>query len=135
MRTIDRVKKRFVEEVFESCLSRKPSNSIYRKKVDSDVEAKLISIACSKPPEEFSKWPLRFLADKMVELRYIKDISHETVRTVLKNELKPWKVKGWIIPAEHSSDFWQVWRMYWIFTKGLIHQIIQLYEWMSLPNN
>lgn len=88
MRTIDRIKKRFVEEGFELCLSRKPSNRVYGKKVDGDVEAKLISIACSKPPKGFSKWSLRLLADKMVELRYIEDISHETVRTVLKKRVK-----------------------------------------------
>ena len=88
MRTIDRIKKRFVEEGFEACLSRRPTSRIYKKKVDGDVEAKLISIACGKPPSGFSKWSLRLLADKMVELRYIEDISHETVRTVLKKRVK-----------------------------------------------
>jgi transposase len=84
MRTIDRVKKRFVEEGFEACLRRKPTTRIYDKKVDGDVEAHLISIACSEPPKGFSKWSLRLLADKMVTLNYIESISHETVRAVLK---------------------------------------------------
>ena len=84
MRTIDRIKKRFVEEGFEACLSRKPTTRVYKRKVDGDIEAKLISIACSEPPEGFTKWSLRLLADKMVELQYVESISHETVRTVLK---------------------------------------------------
>jgi len=86
MRTIDRVKKRFVEEGFEACLSRKPSNQIYERKIDGDFEARLISIACSQPPKGFAKWSLRLLADKMVELNYIESISHESVRTVLKKK-------------------------------------------------
>jgi len=88
MRTIDRVKKRFVEEGFDACLERKPTTREYKRKVDGDVEAKLISIACSAPPEGFAKWSLRMLADKMVELEYVESISHETVRTVLKKRIK-----------------------------------------------
>ena len=88
MRTIDRVKKRFVEEGFESCLQRKPSTRIYNRKVDGDVEAYLISIACSEPPKGFSKWSLRLLADKMVELNYVESLSHETVRSVLKKRVE-----------------------------------------------
>jgi len=88
MRTIDRVKKRFAEEGFEACLRRKPTTRIYEKKVDGDAEAHLISIACSEPPQGFSKWSLRLLADKMVTLNYIESISHETVRTVLKKRVE-----------------------------------------------
>lgn len=88
MRTIDRIKKRFVEEGFEACLSRKKTTRTYEKKVDGDVEAHLISIACSEPPTGFSKWSLRLLADKMVELSYMESISHETVRGVLKKRIE-----------------------------------------------
>lgn len=88
MRTIDRIKKRFVEDGFESCLTRKAPTREYEKKVDGDVEAKLVSLACSEPPEGFSKWSLRLLADKMIELQYVESISHETVRTVLKKRIK-----------------------------------------------
>ena len=88
MRTIDRVKKRFVEEGFEACLSRKQSSQTFENKIDGDCEAHLISIACSKPPKGFAKWSLRLIADKMVELNYIESISHETVRTVLKKRIE-----------------------------------------------
>ena len=83
-RTIDRVKKKFIEEGFESVLERRPSIQNYTKKVDGDMEAKLVTLCCSEPPKGFAKWSLRLLADKMVELNYIDYISHVTVREVLK---------------------------------------------------
>ncbi len=84
MRTIDRVKKRFIEEGLDATLERKPSNRIYEKKADGDFEARLIALCCGNPPEGFSKWSLRLLADKMVELKYIESISYVTVGSVLK---------------------------------------------------
>lgn len=84
MRTIDRVKKRFVEEGFESVLERKPPDREYEIKADGDVEAHLIALCCSEAPKGYSRWTLRLLADKMVELKYIDSISHETVRRTLK---------------------------------------------------
>ncbi|MBW6459446.1 MAG: helix-turn-helix domain-containing protein [Bacteroidales bacterium] len=84
MRTIDRVKQRFVLEGLDAALGVAPTTRVYDKKVDGDLEARLISIACSEPPKGFGKWSLRLLADRMVELNYVDDISHETVRKVLK---------------------------------------------------
>lgn len=84
MRTIDRVKKRFVLEGLEAALGIAPTSRVYRNKIDGDAEARLISIACSDPPEGYGRWSLRLLADRMVELEYIDDISYETVRKVLK---------------------------------------------------
>lgn len=84
MRTIDRVKKRFIEEGFESVLERKPPEREYERKADGEVEAHLITLCCSEPPPGYAKWSLRLLADKMVELQYVESFSHETVRRVLK---------------------------------------------------
>ena len=83
-RTIDRVKKKFIEEGFESILERRPTVQNYTKKIDGDLEAKLVTLCCSEPPKGFAKWSLRLLADKMVELNYIDYISHVSVREVLK---------------------------------------------------
>ena len=83
-RTIDRVKKKFVEEGFEAALYNKATTRIYEKKADGDTEAHLVALSCSKPPKGFSRWSLRLLAEKMVELEYVEDISYETVRRVLK---------------------------------------------------
>jgi len=84
MRMIDRIKQKFVEEGFEACLERRLLSRTKEKKVDGDLEAHLIALSCSKPPKGFSRWSLRMLADKIVELKYAENISHETVRRVLK---------------------------------------------------
>jgi len=84
MKKIDRVKRRFVEEGFEVALNGKKRSRVYTKKADGDFEAHLVALSCSKPPEGFTRWSLRLLADKVVELNYIDSISHEAVRRVLK---------------------------------------------------
>jgi len=84
MRMIDRVKQRFVEEGFDACLERKQSEQPKARKVDGDLEAHLIALSCSKAPKGFSRWSLRMLADKVVELKYAESISYETIRKVLK---------------------------------------------------
>ena len=84
LRTIDRVKKKFIEEGLDLSLERRPSQRVYETKVDGDLEAKLVTLCCSEPPEGFAKWSLRLLADRMVELKYVESISHVTVRSVLK---------------------------------------------------
>jgi transposase len=84
MRTIDRVKKRFVEEGLEAALKMAPTSRIYDKLVDGDMEAHLIALACGEPPKGFARWSLRLLADKLVELRFTDGISYETVRRTLK---------------------------------------------------
>jgi len=84
MRTIDRIKKRFVEEGLEGVLERKPSTRVYEKKIDGEVEAKLVQLCCSEPPAGYAKWSLRLLADKMVELNYVDSISYVAVGNTLK---------------------------------------------------
>ncbi len=84
MRTIDRIKKRFVEEGFDAVLERKPTSREYERKADGDLEARLVALSCSEPPDGHARWSLRLLADKLVELEIVDTISHETVRTVLK---------------------------------------------------
>lgn len=84
MRTIDRVKKRFIEEGLEVCLERLPTRRIYEKKIDGDMEAKIVTLCCSEPPKGYARWSLRLLADKMVELNYIDSISYVAVGNILK---------------------------------------------------
>ena len=84
MKKIDRVKKRFVEDGPDITLNGRKGSRIYKKKADGDFEAHLVALSCSDPPEGFSRWSLRLLADKVVELDYIDNISHETIRRVLK---------------------------------------------------
>jgi len=84
MRTIDRVKKRFVEEGLDAALKMAPTSRVYEKTMDGDMEAHLIALACGEPPKGYARWSLRLLADKLVELRITTGISHETVRRTLK---------------------------------------------------
>ena len=53
-------------------------------KVTGEVEAHVIALACGQPPEGYSRWTLRLLADRTVELGYIDSISHVTVSNILK---------------------------------------------------
>lgn len=83
-RSIDRVKRIFVEDGFEIVLKGKPRQRKYEFKIDGDLEAHLVVLACSEAPVGHVRWSLRLLADKMVELKYIDKVSHETIRRVLK---------------------------------------------------
>lgn len=94
MKKIDRVKKRFVEEGIEIALEGHKGERVYKKKVDGDLEAHLIALSCSEPPKGFVRWSLRMLANKVVELEYVDEISHETVRRVLKKRIKAMEEKG-----------------------------------------
>jgi hypothetical protein len=80
----DTTKKRFVENGLEVALCGQPNEREYEKKVDGDLEAHLIALSCSEPPDGFSRWSLRLLADKAVELEHVDSICHETVRRSLK---------------------------------------------------
>jgi len=83
-KTVERVKQRFVEEGFDSCMDRKPYPRKGPIKTDGDFEAHLVALSCSEAPEGYARWSLRLLEDKMVELKYTDSVSHETVRQVLK---------------------------------------------------
>ena len=48
------------------------------------AEARLIALGCSEPPSGYSRWTLRLLADKAVELEIVDSVSYETVRQTLK---------------------------------------------------
>ena len=85
IQTIERIRKQLVEEGLEAVLSRrKYVQKVSRKKLDGDAEAHLIALACTDAPEGYTRWSLRLLADRMVELGYVESISHEAVRRVLK---------------------------------------------------
>ena len=82
--TVERVRKQFVEDDLEAALERRKPCRQYQRKLDGEGEAHLIALACSKAPEGHSRWTLRLLADRMVQLEQVESLSYETVREVLK---------------------------------------------------
>lgn len=82
--TVYRVRKAFVEDGFAVALERKKRTVPYPRKMDGKAEAKLLALACSKPPKGHARWTLTLLANKMVELKVVDSISHEGVRQTLK---------------------------------------------------
>lgn len=83
-RKIDRVKERFVEHGIEAALNKQVPDRPDKRKVDGDLEAHLVALACGRPPEGRAAWTLRLLAGKAVELNCAESLSHETVRQLLK---------------------------------------------------
>ena len=82
--TVERVRIRCVEEGFEAALRPRPSRQLHPRKLDGVQEAHLVALACSPAPKGRVRWSLRLLADKLVELEIVDDISYETVRQTLK---------------------------------------------------
>ena len=78
--TIERVRQRFVEEGIEAALNRREQKKRRQKIIDGEKEAYLIAIACNESPTGKSNWTLQMLADKMVELNYVEQVSTETIR-------------------------------------------------------
>ena len=81
--TVERVRKRFVEEGLEAALRERPRPGGHRK-LNGKQEAFLIALACSTPPEGRTCWTMQLLAGKLVELQVVAAISDETVRRTLK---------------------------------------------------
>lgn len=81
--TVERLRRRLVEHGLEAALERQKRQN-YTPKLDGEAEAHLIALACSEAPKGRSRWTLRLLADKLVELSVVDEISYATVRRTLK---------------------------------------------------
>ena len=104
--TVERIRKRFVLESLDAALNQRRPNREYRRKLDGEQEAHLIALACSSPPQGHTRWSLRLLADKVVRMRIVDTVSHETIRQVLKdNVAKPWLREEWCIPPDGDAKF------------------------------
>ena len=89
--TIYNLKERYFSEGLERALYEKPRPGA-KPKIDGEVEARLIALACSDPPEGYDRWTLRLLADRLVSLAVIDTISHVAVGEALKKmNLSPGK--------------------------------------------
>ena len=83
--TVQTVRTSYCEKGLEATINRKKRETPpVPAKVTGEVEAHVIALACGEPPKGYSRWTLRLLADKAVELGYIESISHATISTILK---------------------------------------------------
>ncbi len=82
--TVERVRRRCVEEGVEAALGRREQLRRREKKMYGSGEAHLIALACGEPPEGRSSWTLKLLANRLVECEVVESISPETVRQTLK---------------------------------------------------
>lgn len=83
-RSIERTRQRFIEEGFKIAVDGKKRSVFKEKKFDGRVEAQLIAMRCQSPPQGVQAWTLRLLAEQLVELGIVEEISHESVRQLLK---------------------------------------------------
>ena len=83
-KTVKRVRKRFVEEGYESSLNRKEHCATRKRKFDGEQEAHLIALACTSAPKGRARWTLKLLAQRVVELNIVETASAATVGRILK---------------------------------------------------
>ncbi len=90
--TVERVRARLVQEGLQAALGRKKQKNRKPRRIDGDAEAYLIALACSEPPQGRTRWTLKMLAGRLVELQLVERVSTETVRRALK---KTQSSPGW----------------------------------------
>ena len=84
LRSVGRIRQRFVEEGLENALNPKPRTKHRPKKLDGAAEAFLVATACTPAPEGRADWTLHLLADRLVECHVVDSICPETIRKTLK---------------------------------------------------
>jgi len=88
--TVERTRRRCVEEGLEESLRERPRPGA-RPKLGPKQQAFVVALACTKPPEGRERWTMQLLADRVVELRIVPDITDEAIRLLLK---KPGSSRG-----------------------------------------
>jgi transposase len=86
-RTVSRLRQRCVERGLEAALEREPRRRERARALDGDGEAQVVAMMCGEPPAGQSRWTLKLLSERLVELGVVESISQETVRRVLKKHL------------------------------------------------
>lgn len=85
VRSIEMLRRRFVEEGLEACLvHKKRGMPSVNRKFDGEKEAKLIALACGPVPKGRARWTLELLADQVVQLGIVESCGAETIRRTLK---------------------------------------------------
>ena len=111
--TVERVRRRCVEEGLERALGRREQLNRRPKKLDGAGEAHLVALACSQPPSSRAGWTMHLLADQLVEREMVDRINPETVRRCLKKPVQApvlqrgrlWLKESWRIPPQANAEF------------------------------
>jgi len=83
--TVEKIRKSYVLEGLDAAIERKKQCRPSRQPIlDGAKEARLVALCCGTVPAGHGRWTLHLLADKLVELKIVESISHETVRQALK---------------------------------------------------
>lgn len=83
--TVAAVRRRYAAHGLEAAVNRKHREEPGQKPIfDGEKEARLLALSCGEPPQGRARWTLHLLADKVVELKIVDSVSHETVRKALK---------------------------------------------------
>ena len=134
---IYRVRKQLVEEGFEAVLSRKQrATPAVAPIFDGEKEAKLIALACSKPPKGRARWTLRLLERKGGGAQDRRARQRLNDRSCFKKTLlKPHRRQCWVIPPKATARSWPRWRTCWPSIRGRTILIARWFASTRLQSN
>lgn len=105
--TVNQIRRAYSENGLQAALHRKTRiTPSVASKITGDFEAKVIAAALGPPPEGYSRWTLRLLAEHCMEKQYIVSVSYVTIGELLNtNELRPHLSKYWCVPKQNDASF------------------------------
>ena len=134
--TLVRVRRVFAEQGLQAAINRRSLSRTRSRRLDGEQEAHLIALTCSAPPDGRDHWSLRLLADRLVVLEVVEEVSHETVRQVLKKtNSNPGKSSTGASLQKPMPSLCVRWRTPWTGTSGPTIPAIRWFVWTrSTPN-
>jgi hypothetical protein len=111
--TVTNVRKAFTERGLAESIIRKKPDREYQHRLDGNVEAHLIALACGEASEGYERWSLCLLQERFIKLEIIECVSHDTISTTLKkNERKPWLKGECSFPLKRMQRLSAIWKMF-----------------------
>lgn len=128
--TLVRVRRVFAEQGLHAALNRRSFSRTRPRRLDGAQEAHLIALACSAPPDGRDHWSLRLLADRLVTLEVVEEVSHETVRQVLKKtNSNPGKSGSGASRRKPTPSLSAQWRTRWTCIPGPMIPSVRWSAW------
>jgi hypothetical protein len=112
MRQVCRIRQQFVRDGVAPTLERKQrSDAGIPKKIDGDIEARLVTLCCSEPPAGRQRWTLSLLVEELSRMEVVASVCRETVRKTLKKiDSNRGKQNASVFPSETALASWPIWR-------------------------